>query len=189
VTSRLAAATAATSLAALALLGMGAPASAQSYDDQTSPGASDETVVLNQTFTITTGDGECDPGTAVAVAIRGNNFSDDETTTADSDGTATIEYTVPPEAEEGDATATFTCLLDGETNTIVVAFTVVASDSDDGGTNGGQDSDDSGTGALPRTGSDNLVALSAGGAALVALGAGMVMVARRRREGVPGSMA
>lgn len=42
---------------------------------------------------------------------------------------------------------------------------------------------------LPLTGSQELVALGAAGGALVAIGAGVVVVARRRREELPAGLA
>lgn len=177
-TSRLAATAAAATLAGLAVLSMGAPAFAQAYDDTTSPGASDETVVRGQSFTLTTGDGECTPRTPVTVDIEGRGFSDDRNTTATDDGTATIQYTVPQEAQPGRATATFRCPLGASVNTVVVPFTVVAAAAAGPG-----------RGQLPLTGSDALAEIAIGGAALVAVGVGLVVVARRRRGSLPTGLA
>lgn len=177
-TSRFSSALAAASLAGVAVVGMSAPALAQtaSGPGTTSPGASDDTVVLNQTFTLTTGDNECPAGAPTAVAIRGNGFSDSRNTTADNTGTATITYQVPGSARTGSASATFTC----GANTIVVPFSVVASSAAGTTTR---------SGSLPRTGADNLVPIGIAGAVLVAVGAGTVAAARRRRDALPAGTA
>lgn len=187
-TSRLATAVATTSLAGLAVLGMAAPALAQ-YSGQSSAGASDDTVVLNQTFSITTGDNECDPGTTANVAIVGNGFSDTKTTTADRTGTATIQFTVPSSARAGDASATFTCVLNAATNRVVVPFTVVASTAAAPTAAAPIAAGTTTRGSLPRTGANSVVELSLAGAALVAVGGGLVVAARRRRENAPGGLA
>jgi len=173
--SRPKAVTAAVLLAGTAVLGASAPALAQvSGAGATAAGTSDDTAVLNQTLTITTGDNECPPAQPAAVVIEGRGFRDTDSTTADSTGTATIQYTVPSEAQPGRASATFACAA----NTVVVPFTVVAAAAASPG-----------RGQLPRTGSDNLVPLALGGAAMVAVGGAIVVAARRRREPMPGSFA
>lgn len=172
--SRLSAAVAASLLAGAALAG---PAVAQTpgYEGVSSAGASDDTVVMGQTFTLTTGDRECPPGGSADVAIRGNNFSDDKITTTGPDGAATISYRVPDSARPGRASATFTCA----SNTVVVPFTVVSSAAASPG-----------RGQLPRTGGENLVPLAVAGAAMVAVGAVTVVAVRRRRdESMPAGLA
>lgn len=205
-TTRLTASAAAATLAGAAMLALSAPALAQTYNETTPAGASDDTVVLNQSFTLTTGEGKCDPQAPTGVDIEGNGFSEARVTTADGNGEASIEFTVPQSAEPGPAAAAFSCPLNGDINTVVVPFTVVASASPTpaGGTSGGSRTDGSagrsadGTaggsaggsgGQLPRTGADDVVAISLAGTALVALGAGLVVVARRRRESTPAGLA
>ncbi len=201
-TTRLTASLAAATLAGATMLALSAPALAQTYNETTPAGASDDTVVLGQSFTLTTGEGKCDPQAPVGVDIEGSGFSEARVTTADGNGEASIEFTVPQSAQPGPAAAAFSCTLNGDINTVVVPFTVVQASSTTpaGGTSGGSRTDGSAgastggstgssAGQLPRTGSDDVVAISLAGTALVALGAGMVVVARRRRETTPAGLA
>lgn len=173
---KLASAAAAASLAGVAVLGMGAPAVAQTYPPvATPPSISDATVVAGQRVTVNSGAGSFDANSVVTVAVLG--FS--ATVTADSTGNASFTFTVPADARPGRTEVTFTGVLAGQTKTVVVPFTVVAAAA--AGPGRGQAPDRRGT-ALPRTGADQLVPLTIGGVALVGIGTGIVVVARRRRE-------
>jgi len=165
---KLASASAAASLAGVAVLGISAPANAQSYPPaSTPPSVSDSTVVLGQMFTINSGNGFCPGGTA-QVTVFGTTTPAD----VDGNGNASKSVTVPAGTAPGRQTATFRC-SDGKT--VDVAFTVVAAAAAGPG-----------RGQLPQqlstTGSEQLVPLTITGVALVGIGAGIVVASRRRRE-------
>jgi LPXTG-motif cell wall-anchored protein len=165
---KLASAAAAASLAGVAVLGMSAPANAQSYPPaKTPPSVSDSTVVRGQMFTLNSGNGFCPGGTA-QVTVFGKMTQAD----VDGNGNASESVTVPDRAAPGRKTATFRC-SDGET--LKVAFTVVAAAAASPGQGQRQ-------GGLPRTGADQIVPLTITGVALVGIGAGIVVASRRRRE-------
>ncbi len=175
---KLASASAAASLAGVAVLGMSAPAIAQDYppaSERTAPSVSDSTVVLGQMFTLNSGNGFCfevpDEVTAVVEV-----FDDIMEADVDGNGNASATVTVPEGTAPGRQTATFEC-IDGET--VEVSFTVVAAAA--AGPGQGQQPDRRG-GGLPRTGADQIVPLTITGVALVGIGAGIVVASRRRRE-------
>jgi hypothetical protein len=168
---KLASASAAASLAGVAVLGMSTPAIAQDYPPaNTPPSVSDSTVVLGQMFTINSGNGFCPGGTA-QVTVFGTTTAAD----VDGNGNASESVTVPPGTAPGPKTATFRC-SDGKT--VDVAFTVVAAAA----AGPGQGQRPSTGGTLSRTGADQIVPLTITGVALVGIGAGIVVASRRRRE-------
>lgn len=173
-TSRLAATIAAAVLAGVSVLGMSAPALAQ-YSETTSPGISDSTVVPGQRVTVTSGAGAFTAGESVDVRVLSAGFEQRlGTMRAATDGSVTTTFTLDPSARPG----RFEVRFAGVTNTVSVPFTVV-----------GAAAAAPGRGQLPRTGSDDLVALAISGSAMVAAGAAVIVVARRRREMLPTSVA
>lgn len=182
-TSRhLASAAAAASLAGVALLGLSAPAFAQVYPPAGGATITDETVAPGQTVTVNSGPGTFDAGTDVTVVVTDTDVSG--TVTADANGNAAFTFTLPVGTPAGPTTIVFSGTNGGEAATVSVPFTVVASGAADGG---GQVDDG---GALPRTGSDEIVPLTITGIALVGVGASIVVAARRRREApMPGGLA
>ena len=171
---RLASAAAALSLAGAAMLGMSAPAVAQTAPYPPAPtapaGISDETVVLGQTVTANSGTGSCPTDSNAQATV----FGGPSPTRLAADGNATTTFTVPDDARPGRNEVVFTCAQ----NRIVIPFTVVAAQAANPG-----------RGQLPRTGSDQLVPLTIAGVALVGIGAGIVVASRRRRETLPGGLA
>ncbi len=173
---KLASASAAASLAGVAVLSLSTPAIAQDYPPARTPASvSDSTVVKGQMFTLNSGNGFCfaDPEEITALV---EVFDDILVADVDGNGNASASVTVPADTAPGPQTATFEC-IDGET--VEVAFTVVAAAA--GAPGRGQDPDRRGS-ALPRTGADQLVPLTITGVALVGIGAGIVVASRRRRE-------
>lgn len=96
---------------------------------------------------------------------------------ADADGVATITFQVPTGFPTGAHTVTSSCLApNGEILVLSAELTVTAAGGDSGGTTGGGGS---GTGTLPRTGSDSTNLLRVG-ALLVAAGGAVVLITRKR---------
>lgn len=178
-------AVAALSLAGLAVLGTASTASAQT--DECYPNCprtiSDSTPRAGQTITVSTGQGSFAAGESVDYAIvRGESVNVLGTAIADANGDVTVTFVVPSDTPPGKASVLFS----GESGTtVVIPFTVVAAG---GGGGGGDDDDDDGSGStsrggsLPRTGANDVVAITAVGASFLVAGAGLVLVARRRRE-------
>lgn len=169
---------AAAALAATAVFGVAAPASAQSYDDNEPAGVSDSTATPGQTITADSGSGSFEPDEQVEVRVLGSNFDVvcEESATADSTGNVEAECTVPSNAQPGRARVLFTSLVNGDE--VSVPFTVVSGAAASPG-----------RGQLPRTGADHVTELTAAGIGLVLFGAGIVAVARRRREQIPTGIA
>ena len=171
---RLASAAAALSLAGAAMLGMSAPAVAQTAPYPPAPtapaGISDATVVPGQEVTANSGTGSFTAGSQVDVRVLGIS----ETRTADATGNVSFTFRVP----EGTAPGRYSVVFANEQNRVEVPFTVVAAQAADPG-----------RGQLPLTGSDQLVPLTVAGVALVGIGAGIVVASRRRRETLPGGLA
>lgn len=183
--------TIATSIAALSLVGVAVVAPATIAHAQESSdcvvgngyapqgqgqGVSDGTATRGQEISASSGCAQFAPGREVAFGVE-STYQQLGTTTANAGGAANATFTVPQNLSNGRHHVVFTGpAFNGQgTNTVRVPFTVVA--------------DAAGRAALPVTGSDELIALAIGGSALVALGAGMVVVARRRREGMPSGLA
>jgi LPXTG-motif cell wall-anchored protein len=190
---KLASAAAAASLAGVAVLGMGAPALAQTspcYPPPCSSSISDSTVVPGQTVTVTTGSGFAGPGGMVGFEVLGLTF----TRTADATGKASLTFKVPAGTAPGRYFVNFsssTSFPNGDGTAVIgdslgrVPFTVVAAAAANPGQ--GQRIPSSG---LPLTGSDQIVPLTVAGIALVGIGAGIVVASRRRREtSMPGGFA
>lgn len=169
--SKTANAAATLALASVAVLGTGTAALAQTATDPCYPtcsaGVSDSTVTPGQTVVFNSGAGSFQSGTSVEVRVLGDTF----TRQATANGNVSLTYTVPTDTRPGRYEAVFG-------DRVRVPFTVVSAAAASPG-----------RGQLPRTGSEDLVALALGGSALVAAGAGMIVVARRRRELTPGSLA
>ena len=169
---KLASASAAASVAGVAVLGMSAPANAQAYPPASTPASvSDSTVVLGQVFTLNSGNGFCPRGT-VQVTVFGTTDAADA---IDGNGNASESATVPNNTAPGPQTATFRC---SSGNTVAVAFDVVAAAV----ATPVQVQQPNRGGGLPRTGADQIVPLTITGVALVGIGAGIVVASRRRRE-------
>lgn len=158
----------------VALLALAAPANGQQYP----PGpfgvfVSDTTVFPGQTITITAG-----------IFASGSTVTDTffsqpvelGTATADADGIATLEGTIPLDATPGTHTITASGVApDGSPLELSTTVTVLADDDGveapgAGGTSGG----------LPRTGGES-VPIARIGAALLAVGGGLLFITRRRR--------
>ena len=182
-TSRtLASAVAAASLAGASVVGMAAPAFAQSNTPVTR-GVSDSSITAGETVTVNSGSGSFVPGSTVTVTIPGLGISG--SVVVDGLGNARFQFTVPA----GTAPGNFSVNFAGAPAPVSVPFTVVASAA------AGSGSGSTGTGArasgasLPRTGADQMVPLAISGLALVGVGAGIVVASRRRREDLPGGIA
>ena len=169
---------AAAALAATAVFGVAAPALGQSYDDNEPAGVSDSTVTPGQSFQADSGSGSYNPGESVEVRVLGANFDQvcQASATADSTGNVEATCTVPSNARPGRARVLFTSLVNGDE--VTVPFTVVSGAAASPG-----------RGQLPRTGADHVAELTAAGIGLVVFGAGLVAVARRRREQAPAGLA
>ena len=172
-------AAAALTLAGLAVLGTAGPAVAQSAECYPScpRSISDSTPVPGQTVTVTTAAGSFAPGEAVEYGVE-STYRRLGATTADASGAAGATFRIPTDLSAG----AHDVVVTGSSGDVVrVGFRVVAADR-----GGAEDRDDDGVGgALPFTGSDDLVAISSTGAALVAAGVGLVVVSRRRRADTP----
>ena len=176
---KLASAAAAASLAGAAVLGMAAPAAAQTascYPNCTAA-INDRTLAPGQSAQVTSGNGTFNPGMSVAVTVPGTSISG--TVTADAQGNATFNFTVPAGTRPGNFDVVFTA----GTNVRRVSFTVVAAAAAQG------QATSAGARSLPRTGADQMVPLAISGIALVGIGAGIVVASRRRREDMPAGIA
>ena len=176
---KLASAAAAASLAGAAVLGMAAPASAQTppcYPNCTAA-INDSTLAPGQSAQVTSGNATFAPGTSVSVTVPGTNISG--TVVADARGNATFNFTVPAGTRPGRLEVVFTA---GST-VVRVPFTVVAAAAAQGQATSASARD------LPRTGTDQMVPLAISGLALVGVGAGIVVASRRRREDMPVGIA
>ncbi len=187
---KLTSAVAAASLAGASVVGMAAPALAQSNTPVTR-GVSDSSITAGETITVNTGSGSFLPGQNISVSIPGLGITG--AVRSDGLGNASFTFKVPA----GTAPGTFQVVFSGPpasgvTNPVSVPFTVVASSGSGSGSSSGSGS---GTTArtsgssLPRTGADQMVPLAITGLALVGVGAGIVVASRRRREDLPGGIA
>jgi hypothetical protein len=196
--NKFSAATAAASLASVAVLGLTAPAFAQTYPPASGGGVSitDTTPAPGQAVTVSVGAGTFDPGSSVTVSIP--EFEISGTVTAAANGGASFTFDVPSGAQPGSVSVSFSGTLDGASVDREISFTVDAAASggdDDGQDDGGGQADDDGQsagggqggggqsdrdGGLPFTGSDELVPMAITGIALVGAGAFVVAAARRR---------
>lgn len=159
----------------VALLALAAPAHGQQYP----PGpfgvfVSDTTVFPGQTITITAG--VFAPGSTVTDTF----FSQPVelgTATANADGVATLEGTIPLNATPGTHTITASGVA-ADGSPLEVSTTVTVLDDDDGvEAPGGAGA---AGGGLPITGSESLP-IARIGAALLAVGGGLLFITRRRR--------
>lgn len=183
---------AALSVASVAVVGLQAPALAQqgggrppgsncpnpagNYPPgQCRAGVSDNTVTPGQRVTFTSGSDACPPNSSVTVRV----ISTTDTTQSDSFGNSTYDFTVPQGTRPGRQELSFSCVL--SSNVVRVPFTVVAAAA--------ARSDSTRAGALPRTGADHVTELAAAGIGMVLIGAGTTLVARRRRNSLPGGLA
>lgn len=191
---------AALSLAAVAVVGAAVPAGAQNARcastgaggnaNQYAPegqgqGVSDGTAERGQRISASSGCARFAPGRSIAFGVE-SVYQQLGTTTSTQFGEATATFTVPSNLENGRHSVVFTGPSTGGAETTVrVPFTVVAGTVVGGGPVGSSGR----ANALPLTGSQELVGLSVGGVALIALGIGTVVVARRRREDLPAHLA
>lgn len=178
---KLASAAAAASICAAAVFGVAAPVNAQEYPPAGDVAISDTTVVAGQTVTVTAPAGSFEPETTVTVTVPDLGVSG--TTTAAADGGATFTFEVPDGAQPG----VFEVVLTGAGGeTVTVPFEVVAAAGP--APVQADDEQDQGS-ALPRTGADDVIPLTIAGVSLVALGGGLVVAARRRRDALPAGVA
>ena len=189
--SRPGAVVAAAALCGLATFGFQAPANAQ-YGPGQGPGnqtgqgqPTDSTPNRGQQIGVSTDPGSFDPGSTVNYGLDCGDGVQRGTgsTVVGSDGSADFQYTVPSDAPEGSCTLVLTGTLNGAVSVVNVEVDVQGGGT--GGT-GGTGGNDNGS-ALPRTGSQEIVPLTAAGIALVLGGAAIVVVARRRRDDIAGS--
>jgi len=185
----LATAAAAASLAGVAVLGMTGPALAQEYPPATGVTITDATPVPGQTVTVSTGAGAFDAGTDVVVTV--DAFDTRKVVEAAANGSASTSFEVPAGARPGRVQVHFSGTLEGAATSEVLSFTVVSAAAAGPGRGQGDRGrsapltgaqDAAGSDALPFTGADALVPLAITGVSLVGAGAGIVLVARRRRE-------
>ena len=147
------------------------------------PGISDDTPGRGQQVTATSGCRAFAPGQRVNFGVE-STYQQLGTVTATQFGEAVATFTVPCNLENGRHSVVFTGpSAAGAETTVRVPFTVV-----DGVVVCGARGAPVRSG-LPLTGSQELVGLGVAGGALVALGAGIVVVARRRREELPAGLA
>lgn len=157
-----------------ALVALATPAHGQQYPPgQFGVFVSDTTVVPGQTITISAG--VFSPGSTVTFTF----FSQPVTlgsATADADGVATIEATIPLNATPGTHTITASGVApDGSPLEVSTTVTVLAADDGVAAAGAGGIA-----GGLPRTGEEPLP-LARIAAALLAVGGGLLFVTRRRR--------
>ena len=167
----------------------------------TSGTASDSTPAAGTEIIVNSGEATFDIGSTVTVSVRGFRISPDSV--AGGDGSATAKIPVP-EGSVGTFVVLFKGPLGGKPNVVGVCFNVVTPIAGGGGGAGqpvppavkpvppvgrpvtpvvGGGGGPARPSALPFTGSVELLAVAGLGAALVAVGAGTVVVARRRRNG------
>ena len=199
--------------ASAGLLLIASPALAQTADDFepncatgvlayapgiTSGAASDSTPEAGTTITVTSGAGTFDIGSTVTVSVRGVRVTPDSIADGDRNATATITV---PDGSVGTFVVLFKGTLAGSPNVVGVCFEVATPIAGVGGGAGqpvppagqpvgrpvtpivGDGGGPTRPSALPFTGSVELLAVAGLGAALVTVGAGTVVVARRRRHG------
>ena len=199
--------------ATMGLLFSASPASAQTVDDFTPScevggvlsyiagagvGSVDNNApVPGDEVIATSGDGSFDPGASVSVSFNGTALPGSPVVSG-SNGSASITFTVPTGLTAGTYVIVFRGPLNGATNVVGVCVevaTAIAGGNEapatpeapvdepiEGGIAIPVATPDRPS-ALPFTGSVELLAVAGLGAALVAVGAGTVVVARRRRDG------
>lgn len=153
-------------VAATALFAVASPAQGQQYPPEELFITSCATAVPGGECTVTSG--FWDPGSTTSVTVRSQPVNVGSTT-ADADGVSTLTFVVPDNLTLGTHTITVTGFVDGLPVDISTTFEVVAPGAPPAA-----------AGALPRTG-DNTVPVARIGAALVAIGGGLMFVTRRRR--------
>ncbi len=195
-----------TAATAAGVLLLAAPASAQTAADfvpdcasgvlayapgATAGAASNANPAPAEGIVLTSGDGSFDPGSAVTATFNGTALS--PAPVVSPTGNASVPFTVP--ADPGTYIVIFNGTLNGSPNVVGVCFTVLA---DIGGVvqepvtqpspatvvpiSDVVDTPAVRPAALPFTGSVELLTVAGLGAALVAAGAGTVVLARRRRR-------
>lgn len=164
----------------------------------TAGGASNASPAVGEVIVLSSGEGSFDPGSAVAATFNGTALS--PAPAVSPTGNATVSFTVPT-VDPGTFIVIFTGTLNGAPNVVGVCFAVSA---DIGGVveepvvlpeespaapapvaqpiSGVEQEPAQRPAALPFTGSVELLAVVALGAGLVAVGAGTVVLARRRRR-------
>ncbi|MGI8536877.1 MAG: hypothetical protein ACR2K2_10345, partial [Mycobacteriales bacterium] len=146
------------------------------------PGISDSTPNRGQQVTATSGCRAFAPGQRVNFGVE-STYQQLGTVTATQFGEAIATFAVPNNLENGRHDVVFTGPSPaGPETTVRVPFTIVAGAVVVVGAAPVRS-------GLPFTGSHELVVLGVAGGALVALGAGIVVVARRRPEELPAGLA
>lgn len=131
-------------------------------------------------LSVSSGAGTFDAGSSVEVGVQ-SVYTRLGTTTATASGAAAGTFTIPASLNDGNHNIVFSGLLNGQATKVSLPFTLNAAAA------AAQVAAAGGTtlpliGALPRTGSAEAVPIALSGIALVAVGAGLVVVARRRRS-------
>lgn len=173
-----------------------APGNAPQYPGGDGSSVSDSNAERGQSMSASSGCSEFAPGQNVQYGVE-SVFQLLGSVVANAGGEAVATFVVPTNLPDGQHHVVFRGAgLTGAPNEVRVPFTVtggVATATATGagaGSGAGADSDVSVAGVqLPRTGSDEIVPLSALGLSLVTAGAGLVVVARRRRREIAGLAA
>lgn len=139
------------------------------------------------------GSSSFDRGTPVTNGVQ-SDFIQLGTGVVDETGAANATFKLPLSLEPGPHNVVFRGVKDGQPSSILIPFTLVG-DAGAAGVGAGRGVG-SGTatnartgvlGALPRTGSQEALPMAASGIALVVVGAGVVVAARRRRTALDSS--
>lgn len=173
----------------------GAPGNAPQYPPSDNAGVSDSNAERGQQMSASSGCARFAPGRQVAFGVE-SVFQQLGSVIASVGGEATATFTVPTNLVDGQHHVVFRgASLTGAPTEVRIPFTVSGGvfTGPGAGTDAGTDAG-AGAGAgndgtvsvggvqLPRTGSDEILPLTALGLGLVAAGAAMVVVARRRRN-------
>lgn len=150
-------------------------------------GVSDGNPAPGERMSANSGRGSFDPGSRAEYGVESTYIKLGETT-VNADGMAVASFELPTSLAVGQHHVVFRGIKDGAPATVRVPFTLTAAAA--GGAGGGTANPREGVlGALPRTGADAVVPMAATGIALVAVGAGVVLVARKRRQELDSSLA
>ena len=175
-----------TAVSGVTALTLAVPASAQTYPPTSPPGNSGNTPAGTQAQGVPFRDGTVvRPGQRGTVAFPAGSFTPGSEVTGTfggtavgtaivgKDGSVNFPFTIPRSAGAGEVTVLISGVSNGASTQRTLTLTVAGAAA--GGALG-----------LPRTGSDAVVPMAASGIALVVVGAGVVVVARRRRSELDG---
>lgn len=166
----------------------GAPGNAPQYPPSQGAGVSDSNPQRGQQMSATSGCREFAPGQSVAFGVE-SAFQQLGSVIATVGGEASASFTVPTNLANGPHHVVFRGIgLNGAANEVRIPFTVSGGPATGAAAPGGGTVNVGGV-ALPRTGSDEVVPLTALGVGLVVAGAGLVVVARRRRRDAASAVA